>query len=91
MIARIAQRSFSKIENYLENTISKMCASTANQTDWSRAGPPKPSPPPQAPLPGQAPPARPCALHVSSVCSVIPSLASHCSLLRGSSVEEKVS
>lgn len=32
MIARIAQLSFSKIENCLENTISKMCARTANQT-----------------------------------------------------------
>lgn len=39
MIARIAQLSFSKIENCLENTISKMCASTANQTDGGRAVP----------------------------------------------------
>lgn len=91
MIARIAQCSFSKIENYLENTISKMCASTANQTDWSRAGPPKPSPLPPAPLPAQEPPAWPCALHISPARAVIPSLAPHCSLLRGLSVEEKVS
>lgn len=32
MIARTAQRSFSKTENRLENTVSRMCASAA---DWA--------------------------------------------------------
>lgn len=40
MIARIAQHSFNKIQNCLENTISKMCA---NRTDQSRATPSTPS------------------------------------------------
>lgn len=45
MIARMAGHSFGKIQNCLENTISKMCASAANVTARSRAMPATPRPP----------------------------------------------
>lgn len=64
MIARIAQHSFSKIQNCLENTISKMCA---NQTDRSRAVPSTPIAAASASFPGKKSPLQPCALHTSSV------------------------
>lgn len=63
MIARIAQLSFSKIENCLENTISKMCASTANQTDGAGQCPrPTPS---FSTVPGLQSPLQPGALRVA--------------------------
>lgn len=64
MIARIAQHSFNKIQNCLEDTISKMCA---NRTDRSRVTPSTPSAASSASFPGKTCPLLPRALHTSSV------------------------
>lgn len=50
-MAKSAQGSFSKTENFLENTISRTCASAANWADAARAArlPPRPVPGPQTP------------------------------------------
>lgn len=96
MIARIAQRRFSEMENSLEKYNLQMCASTANPTDQRRAMPSNkvllPHLPRVKPLPLQ-----PRALRTSFCApAFMPSLTSDgrgaprgAECLQGSSVEEK--
>lgn len=91
MIARIAQRSFSEIENYLENTISK-CVQVL-QIGQIRAGQrPQNQVLPLRHLSQVKPPLQPCALHTSfHVPPCIPSLTSWCSIPRAPSGGESMS
>lgn len=65
MIARTAQRSFSKTENRLENTVSRMCASAAN---WAGGQGTTPVPSPR--------PASACAKDASSALRATPPVRS---------------